>query len=297
MYPNNGQKAKAWILPLAVCCLVGLLILPGLAYAQDEEEEWDVGDAPTSWNHHGIPMTAYPWLAPGSANFPVVLLPDAPASPDGYGICNLPYWPGTPPSYLGLGKSGEYDADLTPDGDGFTNIDPLTDTANRDLWDDGVVFPAVMSQCGTATMNATGFAAGEYYVTAWFDWNRDGDWNDGSVCGCGDHEWGVRDVPVGPGNFSVPIPFVPCHPVSDTDPLWVRVTLSPQSSAVMGPEWEAGAIWSWVGCPTDGETEDYYLMPEAPPEEFVPEWGSIALLSSGLTGLAGYATLRWRRRD
>jgi hypothetical protein len=30
--------------------------------------------------------------------------------------------------------------------------------------------------------------------------------------------------------------------------------------------------------------------------EFVPEWGSIALLGSGLAGLAGYASLRWRKR-
>jgi hypothetical protein len=35
---------------------------------------------------------------------------------------------------------------------------------------------------------------------------------------------------------------------------------------------------------------------EEPPEEFVPEWGSIALLGSGLMGLAGYATLRWRAK-
>jgi WD40 repeat protein len=34
-----------------------------------------------------------------------------------------------------------------------------------------------------------------------------------------------------------------------------------------------------------------------PPEpEFVPEWGSIALLGSGLLGLAGYAGLRFRKR-
>jgi hypothetical protein len=34
----------------------------------------------------------------------------------------------------------------------------------------------------------------------------------------------------------------------------------------------------------------------AAPEEFVPEPGSVALLSTGLAGLGGYATLRWRSR-
>jgi hypothetical protein len=35
---------------------------------------------------------------------------------------------------------------------------------------------------------------------------------------------------------------------------------------------------------------------EVEEEEFVPEWGSVALLGSGLAGLAGYASLRWRKR-
>jgi hypothetical protein len=40
-----------------------------------------------------------------------------------------------------------------------------------------------------------------------------------------------------------------------------------------------------------------FLFAEVCEAEFVPEPGTIALLGSGLAGLAGYATLRWRARS
>jgi len=52
----------------------------------------------------------------------------------------------------------------------------------------------------------------------------------------------------------------------------------------------------WENCDEVGFyfLEDCSILEE---EEFVPELGSIFLLGSGLAGLAGYATLRWRARE
>jgi hypothetical protein len=68
------------------------------------------------------------------------------------------------------------------------------------------------------------------------------------------------------------------------------------------PPWlqEMYGEWSWSANQPDVDLSGsvtFVLAEDCAAYEFVPEPGTIVLLGSGLAGLAGYATLRWRTRE
>ena len=114
-----------------------------------------------------------------------------------------------------------------------------------------------------------GAAARPRYVNMWFDWNRDGDWQDTLTCTSGlmASEWAVQDhvINVGPGTHVLQTPFVlPYNPNPD-DPLWMRMTLAPQPAPTIPGAPIADGRGPANGYNT-GETEDYYLWPEPDPD-------------------------------
>jgi hypothetical protein len=71
----------------------------------------------------------------------------------------------------------------------------------------------------------------------------------------------------------------------------------------VAPSQEFYGEWVWRlwqeddGMVTAGPVYATFTFAEVCEEEFVPEPASVLLLGSGLAGLAGYATLRWRTRE
>jgi hypothetical protein len=232
------------------------------------EPEADLGDAPDSSNTIGVPMYAYPPGGPGGiiANYPTVYQAGSP-----------PYGPihqnPNPIVFLGAGISLEMEADVGPDQDGVNNIQPATNTRDLDQRDDGVVFPLALPNCSPTVLQYQITVLGApptdpFYVNVWFDWNRDGDWDDAVQCPTGlpTREWAVQNQQVflggiGPYPKTITLltpPFTPYHPAAAGGPIWMRITLSEQLWSPVGPGLRAGGDGPAQGY-RFGETEDYYV--------------------------------------
>jgi hypothetical protein len=237
----------------------------------------DFGDAPDSTNNYGRAMTAYTVGSTSTpANFPTIF------NDGGTG----PYGPfhrrPTELAYLGKSVTLEAEADIGADQDGFNNINPPSNTANKDGGDDGVIFPMSLPNCDWATFDyqVSVITPGtDLYVNVWFDWNRDGDWDDDSItdptmnCSKGlVSEWAVKNqllfnLPAGINTITTPA-FLAWHPQTGMNKIWMRITLSEQT-------WKGGASPGKLGNGgsgpqngyTYGETEDYFFTPDIPTDE------------------------------
>jgi len=227
----------------------------------------DLGDAPDSSNTLSIRMNTYPSAI--QANFPTVFN-------DGKGVG--PYGPihlsASTVAFLGEMVSHETEADKGPDQDGVNNITPLLQQADKDLADDGVVFPVNMPSGKWTTFDYVVNVVTpntDMYVNVWCDWNRDGDWNDDTTTNPTlispngiVKEWAVQNqllFNLSAGQHQITTPaFLSWHPAEGQGALdlWMRITLSEQP-------WKGGSGAGGSGPQAGyaiGETEDYYFVPE-----------------------------------
>lgn len=217
----------------------------------------DLGDAPDNTNSWGVSMTAYPGI---TAYYPTVFMAGSP-----------PYGPlhrqPRAVAWLGQAVTLENEADVGPDQDPTNNINPQLGTADLDVADDGVQLPISLPHCGQTSFNFTMTAAApgpQMYLNAWFDWNRDGDWDDTVSCpdGTAVPEWAVQDflvpTPPTPGTYTHTTPgFMAFNPNNSV--LWLRVTLSEQP---WQPSPTPGSGGSGPSSGYEyGETEDYLVEP------------------------------------
>ena len=252
--------------------------------------EHDLGDAPDSSNSvAGAEMTTYPTDI--VAKFPTVFQAGSP--PRG----PLHQFP-RDMFYLGKWVSLEAEADVGLDDDGANNIAPAANIANQDGADDGLKLPLVLPFCERTTFDYTvtmvGAASQRAYVNAWFDWNRDGDWNDRMTCADGTDvgEWAVQnqviDLP-GPGMYGFTSPPFACWQPSD-DPdeaIWMRLSIAEQPWTPTFGVAPIGGVGP-AGGYKYGETEDYYIRPVTAPTA-VYDFGD-APVATTVTS-AGYPTL------
>jgi hypothetical protein len=257
---------------------------------RDLPAAYDLGDAPDSSNSLGVPMTAYPKGGPPSvtADFPTVYRAGSPP----YGPVHL-----DPKgrAFLGAGVTLENEADIGPDADPSNNLDVLADVPDADGSDDGVTVPLVLPSGQKTTFDyvvtVVSPSATRLYANVWFDWNRDGDWDDTITLPDGTEvpEWAVQNqslvLPgVGVHTLTTP-PFVCWHEFTqgDLDPIWMRITLS---DTPWDDSFGAGGAGPANGYRA-GETEDYYFVPKNEPAPAAFDWGD----APDEKAVAGYATL------
>lgn len=219
----------------------------------------DTGDAPDSFNHSGVPMTAYPTGAP--ANFPTVY-------ESNNRVARGPlHRSAKQDAWLGESVTGERDADLDPDQDPSNNIEPASNQADLDGADDSVLPQAVQfPTCGPALFTyaitvAPTAPVRTRFVNVWIDFNRDGDWADVLTCTINGvtrtvPEWAVRDNPsnLGPGTHHRSTPqFSALQLPGPAAAKWMRISLSDATAPL--PQDGRGPYAGYQF----GETEDYLV--------------------------------------
>ena len=230
----------------------------------------DLGDAPDSSNNTSSIMTTFPSAV--QANYPTVYNDGSAIGP--YGPIHL-----EPKivAYLGKQVSLENEADLGPDEDPNNNILPASNTPDQESADDCVVSMPLNIPHNIPTkfkywvtiVNPTY----DMYANVWFDWNRDGDWNDtltafGGLC----PEWAVQNqlisgLPIGMHTVVTPL-FRPWHPaptifthILKPPYIWMRITLS-EEPVTFDQDLDTGGEGPASGY-RFGETEDYYFRPKS----------------------------------
>lgn len=228
-----------------------------------EESSYDLGDAPDSTNSYSLQMNTYSTSV--RADFPTVYGTSSPYGPLHMNPMLV--------AFLGSSVTAETEADSGWDQDGFNNISPLTQQANLDVGDNGVIVPLNMPHCKWATFDYDVYVVvpgTDLYVNVWCDWNRDGDWDDDTTTDPSlssskgiVSEWAVQnqllfDLPAGLNELTTPA-FLCWHPKSGASNMWMRITLSEQP-------WKGGTGSGGSGPQAGydfGETEDYYFVPES----------------------------------
>ncbi len=226
-----------------------------------EEPENDLGDAPDSSNTWGTAMTAYT-AVPAPALFPTVYQAGSPP----YGPI---HWLPQGVAWLGPAVTSENEADVGPDQDPANNITPQVNVADLDGADDGVGLPLRLPNCVsttfTYTVNVVTPPLNPLYVNVWFDWWRDGEWDDTAPCPQAyAPEWAVQNqvlaagTPAGLHVITSPA-FLPYNPLPmEPNPLWMRITLSEQQWSPGSGGFGDGGSGPQSGYQY-GETEDYYI--------------------------------------